>query len=361
MAQPRAPEVLTRWMAPFAVCFTRPTWRNAPVLPAGAVLAPGRRTVSGALSVTGLRRSPSFTNVHRALDRGRWSSRAVARRLFERLVAAPVPDGPVVAAIDETLERRWGARIGARGLYRDPVRSSRGHVVKASGLRWISAMPLTPIPWAGRVRALPSLTALAPSARFARAHGRRHKALTGRARQILPPVERRLPDRPLVAAADGSYAAILLLDAVRARLTMVARPRLDARPFEPPPPPRRPGTVGRPRVGASRAWTAACTIRRRRGAASGSPAGPATPAGCSTSPPGPRCGTTPARGCRSAGCWCAPSPARSSRRRSCAPTWTPTRSTSRAGSCAAGRTRPSSGPRPCRPGRTRRRRFGPTS
>jgi DDE superfamily endonuclease len=251
MAQPQAPEVLTRWMAPFAVCFTRPTWRNALVLLAGAVLAPGRRTVSSALSVMGLRRSPSFTNFHRVLNRGRWSSRAVARRLFELLVAALVPDGPIVVAIDETLERRWGARIRARGIYRDPVRSSRGHFVKASGLRWISAMLLAPIPWAGRVWALPFLTVLAPSARFARAHGRRHKALTERARQILLLVKRWLPDRPLVAVADSSYAAILLLDGVRTHLTMVTRLRLDARLFEPPPP-RRPGTIGRPRVAGRR-------------------------------------------------------------------------------------------------------------
>jgi hypothetical protein len=92
---------------------------------------------------------------------------------------------------------------------------------------------------------------LAPSARFARAHGRRHKALTERARQILLLVKRWLPDRPLVAVADSSYAAILLLDAVRAHLTMVTRLRLDARLFEPPPP-RPPGTIGRPRVAGRR-------------------------------------------------------------------------------------------------------------
>jgi DDE superfamily endonuclease len=251
MAQPRAPEILMRWMAPFAVGFTRPTWHNALILLAGAVLAPGRRTVSSALSVMGLRRSPSFTNFHRVLNRGRWSSCAGARRLFELLVAALVPDGPVVVAIDETLERRWGPRIRARGIYRDPVRSSRGHFVKASGLRWISAMLLAPIPWAGRVWASPFLTVLAPSERCAREHGRRHKKLTDWARQILLLVKRWLPDRPLVAVADSSYAAILLLDALRAHLTMVTRLRLDARLFEPPPP-RRPGTLGRPRVAGRR-------------------------------------------------------------------------------------------------------------
>ncbi len=73
-----------------------------------------------------------------------------------------MPSGPVVVGIDETIERRWDARIKARGIYRDPVRSSRGHFVKASGLRWISLMLLAPVHFAGWVWALPFLTALAP-------------------------------------------------------------------------------------------------------------------------------------------------------------------------------------------------------
>jgi hypothetical protein len=74
-----------------------------------------------------------------------------------------VPQGPVVIGLDGTIERRWGAKIKARGIYRDPVRSSHGHFVKASGLRWLCVMLLAPIPWAGCVWALPFLTVLAPS------------------------------------------------------------------------------------------------------------------------------------------------------------------------------------------------------
>jgi hypothetical protein len=55
------------------------------------------------------------------------------------------------AGLDDTIERRRGKRIAAQGIYRDPVRSSHGHFVKASGLRWLSLMLLVPIPWAGRV------------------------------------------------------------------------------------------------------------------------------------------------------------------------------------------------------------------
>jgi len=82
--------------------------------------------------------------------------------LLDLLVVAFAPKGPVVLGIDDTIERRCGKRIAAKGIYRDPVRSSRGHFVKASRLRWLSLMLLAPAPWAERVWALPFLTALAP-------------------------------------------------------------------------------------------------------------------------------------------------------------------------------------------------------
>src|SRR5215212_3318962 len=93
--------------------------------------------------------------------------------LVERFV--PV-DGPVVVGLDETIERRRGAKIAAKGIYRDPVRSSKSHFVKASGLRWISMQVLAEVPWAGRVWGLPFLTVLAPSERYnlSRAAGTRH-------------------------------------------------------------------------------------------------------------------------------------------------------------------------------------------
>ena len=246
-----APAALAMWMAPFAGCFTRPTWANLLVLVAGTILGTGRRTVAAALSSMGLRGAATFTNYHRVLNRSRWSGQAAARCLLGLLVATFVPSGPVVVGIDETIERRWGTKIKARGIYRDPVRSSHGHFVKASGLRWISVMLLAPIPFAGRVWALPFLTALAPSERYAREQGRRHKLLTDWARQLLLRLARWLPDRQIVAVADSSYAAIDLLGAVGRHVTMITRLRLDARLFNPPPP-RLPGTIGRPRVSGAR-------------------------------------------------------------------------------------------------------------
>src|SRR3954465_11563379 len=136
------PAVLAAWLQPFAASFTPAVWRHVLVLVAGVVLAPGRRTITAALRVMGLDQGAGFAVSHRVLSLGRWSSRAVAHRLLLLLVAALVPQGPVVIGLDDTIERRWGAKIKARGIYRDPVRSSHGHFVKASGLRWLCVMLL---------------------------------------------------------------------------------------------------------------------------------------------------------------------------------------------------------------------------
>jgi DDE superfamily endonuclease len=129
-------------------------WNRILVLVAGAVLAPGKRTVTQVLRVVGLADEPSFRRYHEVLSRARWDGRAVARRLLLYIIERLLPNGDVVVGVDDTIERRWGARINAHGIYRDPVRSSKGHFVKTSGLRWLSLMVAVPIPWAKRTWAL---------------------------------------------------------------------------------------------------------------------------------------------------------------------------------------------------------------
>src|ERR687883_1485244 len=241
------PGVLEGWMRPFRGRFTAAVWRHGLVLVCGALLAPGRRTVAAALRVMGLGEAAGFAGYHRVLSHGHWCSRTLAHRLLLLLVAAFVPNGPVVMGVDDTVERRRGGRIRARGIYRDPVRSSHGHAVKASGLRWLCVMLLAPVPWAGCVWGLPFLTVLAPSERWSREHGRRHKKLTDWARQVLLQTARWLPGQRVIAVADSSFSAIELLRDVGRSLCMVSRLRLDAGLYEPLLP-RKPGTLGRPRV-----------------------------------------------------------------------------------------------------------------
>jgi hypothetical protein len=230
----------------FAPLFDQRTWRHVPNLFFGAILAPGRRTVCSILRIVGLKDDAHFVNYHRVLNRAVWNARLAARCLLRLLIERFAPDGPILLGIDDTIERRWGAKIKARGIYRDPVRSSQSHFVKTSGLRWLSVMVLVPIPWAGTWWALPFLTVLAPSKRYYEQNGKRHKKLTDRARQMVLQIRRWLPHRELILVADSAFAALDLLTALVAKnVSCITRLRLDAALYDPAPP-RAPGQKGRP-------------------------------------------------------------------------------------------------------------------
>ena len=234
----------------FELIFSERVWEWANVLLIGAILAPGTRTVTAILRVMGLSAETQFQNYHRVLNRDRWSSHALSRILLRLLVRAFVPaDAPVVIGIAAHIERRRGAQIAARGIYRDPVRSSKAFFVKTSGLRWVSMMLLAPIPWALRVWALPFLTVLAPSEHYHQERDMAHKTLTDWARQMITQVRRWLPDRAIVVVADSSYAVLELLAScahLPPPVAMITRLRLDAALYDPAPP-REKGTKGAPR------------------------------------------------------------------------------------------------------------------
>jgi hypothetical protein len=130
---PRLPPHFAVVILSFAPLFLQRSWRHAEVLLTGAILAPDQRTVTSILRITGLARERRFVNYHRVLNRAAWCPRVASRTLLGLLVAAFAPRGPVVLGIDDTIERRRGKRIAAKGIYRDPVRSSHGHFVKVSG------------------------------------------------------------------------------------------------------------------------------------------------------------------------------------------------------------------------------------
>ena len=245
------PPAIIHFMSNFASLFSPRVWPHAQVLLTGALLAPGNRTVSALLRVMGLDHRADFQTYHRVLNRCVWSPLAGSRRLVQMLVATFAPRGRLVFGLDDTIERRRGASIAAKGIYRDPVRSSQGHFVKASGLRWLSLMLLVPVSWADRVWALPFLTVLCPSERYYHARGRTHQPLLARAQPMLRLLARWLPTRSLVVVADHAFSALAFLDAVRHQVAVITRLRLDAALFEPAPP-RRPGTVGRPRCKGDR-------------------------------------------------------------------------------------------------------------
>jgi DDE superfamily endonuclease len=250
------PTPMIQVLAPFAPLFSKSVFQHVQLLLVGAILAPGKRTVASTLRAVSLEDERRFCRYHRVLNRAVWSSREASRVLLGLLVEAFVPEGePLVLGIDETLERRRGKKISAKGIYRDPVRSSREHFVKTSALRWVCLTLLVPVPWASRVWSLPFLSALAYSERYAEEQGKkRHKTLTDWAEQLLLLVRRWYPQREIVAVADGGYAALKLLDRCRRLsepITFITRLRLDAALYEPAPP-RHSGQIGRPRLKGDR-------------------------------------------------------------------------------------------------------------
>lgn len=263
---PTLPNDYLNLICAFAPYFSNLVWQRAQVLLVGAILTPGQRTVTAALRVVGLSAERHFQTYHRVLNRAAWSSWALSRVLLGLLIQAFAAMGHVIVGLDDTVERRRGAKIKAKGIYRDPVRSSHSHFVKASGLRWLSLMLLVPVPWAQRVWALPFLTVLAPSERYYAGRKRPHKKLTDWARQMVLQLRRWLPQRALVVVADSSFAVISLLwrtTQLAQPICMIVRFRLDAALYEPAPP-RRPHQKGRPRLKGKRLPTLAQMAENKR-------------------------------------------------------------------------------------------------
>jgi hypothetical protein len=230
----------------FAPLFSTRVFEHATLVLVGALLAPGRRTVAAGLRVMGKGQDGHFQHAHRVLNRAHWSPLDPSRVRLGLRLDAFVPEGPGVIGMDETSERRRGAKLAAQGISRDPVRSSPAHFVTASGRRWVRLRVLARIPWVDRVWALPFLTVLAPSARDDHARGRRPASLLDRARQAVRWGRRWLPTRAVVVVGDRTDSALEGLEALRASIGVSTRLRMDAA-RSTPAPPRKPKQNGRPR------------------------------------------------------------------------------------------------------------------
>jgi DDE superfamily endonuclease len=229
------PPEMVAILAAFAPLFSHRVRVKAQLLAVGARLATGDRTVCSVLRVLGKSHERHFTNYHRVLNRDAWSCLAAGQILLGLIVAVIPRDWPIVLAADDTIERRSGRRIKARGCYRDPVRSSRQHVAKCFGLKWVSLTVLMPVPWSDRPWALPFPTT--PS--WPEGTGRRstHKTSIDLARQMVVQVRRRLPERELILVTDGGFAAVELARACqRRRVALICRMRPDAALYHPPGP-----------------------------------------------------------------------------------------------------------------------------
>ena len=225
------PQEMMPMILPFVALFSERVWDYAQILLMGALLAPGKRTVSAALTVMGLKDEGQYQNYHRVLNRAKWCGLRGSKILLGLLVAVLVTANvPLILGVDETLERRKGKKIKQKGVFRDGVRSSKKYLVHSFGLRWVSMMLVVPVPWSSRPWALPFLTLNAPSEAANAANGQRHKSSIDWIRQMVCLVRRWLRRRVLVLVTDGGLTAVklgLTCGALRQPVTWVSRLRLD--------------------------------------------------------------------------------------------------------------------------------------
>lgn len=226
------PDSIMTVLTPFAKAFSYRIWDMVQILVIGAILTPGKRTVSAILRTMGLQEESCFQNYHRVLSRAKWSGLVVSKILFGLLVAAfCIAGAALVIGADDTIERRKGEKIKEKGVFRDPVRSSHKYTVHVFGLRWMSMMLLVPVPWAKRVWALPFLTVLAPSEKTNEANGKRHKTTIDWIMQMISAVRRWHPTGAIVLVTDGGLCAVKLglrCSNLANPVTWVSRLRLDA-------------------------------------------------------------------------------------------------------------------------------------
>ena len=188
---------------------TAPTWKKAQTLIMGAFLCSGPRRITAILRVLGKSNEKRFEKYHRVLSRDRWSCIACSKVLLGLLIALLPRTMPLLILVDETVERRKGKKIRAKGCYRDAVRSTGKRVVKCFGLKWICMSLIVPLPWSKRPWALPFLTVLAPSEKANKEQGKQHKTTVDWTRVMVRLVTRWLK-RPWVLIGDGAYACIQL-------------------------------------------------------------------------------------------------------------------------------------------------------
>jgi hypothetical protein len=233
----------------FAVVFTRPTFAHALVLLYGAILAPGRRTITATLRAVGLRDERHFTSYHRVFNRAVWSPLRVSRLLLELIVTRLLPPhAPVILVVDTTLVRRTGRRLVWKGRFHDAVRSQPGHIVTTEGIHWLCLAVLVPVPWSRRPWALPFLSIPTLTPATSAKLGRRHRTTPEYAAVLRRLGRRWQPQREIVVVGDSAFAVVELGHTCRIRgMRLISRLVLNAQLYDPVPP-RPASTPGVPCV-----------------------------------------------------------------------------------------------------------------
>ena len=222
-----SPEIILLMQA-FAPAMTKANFKHSLVLIYGAILTPGKRTVTSALKATGVT-DPNFDKYHRVLSRNKWSAKEVSFILLGLLIHYFIPKGGNITLIaDETLERRQGKRIKIKGWYKDPIRSKGAKVVTSQGIRWLSIMLLVKTRWSSREWALPFFTVPTLSDKVCKKVKKTHRTSSWWVVYALEKISKRFPEHNITLIGDGGFAVVgLVSECQRLKVNLISRFRLD--------------------------------------------------------------------------------------------------------------------------------------
>lgn len=229
----------------FSSCFTAPSYDTFYTLMCGWVLNLGRHTVTATVRAAGAVDYKHISSFHRFFSQARWCRDQLGLVLIRLVMQQLEEHEPVVVAVDDTLGRHTGKRIAGASMHRDPLLSTATRPLFHWGHLWV-VVGIT-VHAFNKTWCLPVLVRLYRSKKRCAAEGRRYRKCQELAAELIALLATALADRRIVVVGDAAYTNKSLIKGRPGNVTLVGRSRLDAAIYKPPPR-RRPGQMGRPRV-----------------------------------------------------------------------------------------------------------------
>lgn len=254
VVEPTVPDTLIvasfcRLLQAFAPCFTAPSFRTFLTVMCGWSLTLSRHTVTGVVRAANAVGWKHISSFHRFFAKARWSLDGVSLVLVRLLDDLLPVKRTVVVVIDDTLGRHTGKMIAGASMHRDPLLSTGKRPVFHWGHVWVVAGLCLEL--FGKTWCLPVLVRLYRSPKLCTASRQPHRKCTELAAELIAMLAKALPHRHLVVVGDSAYTNRSIVKDRPSNVTVVGRSRLDAALFAPPPARRR-GQMGRPRVRGAR-------------------------------------------------------------------------------------------------------------
>lgn len=227
----------------------------------GWLFAP-RRTITGMLVAAGVAGKQHHAAFHRVFSAASWSLDQVGLIVFD-LLKTLLPTGTVQLSLDDTQAHKRGLKVYGVGMHHDAQLSTRKKPVLTWGHSWVLLAVIVRLPCCpDRVFSLPVLFRLYlnhDAAQRAKQPYRKRSELAVDAIHRLCAAH---PELHFHVFADTAYGGETVLGYLPPNCDLTSRLPLDAR-LHAPPPPRAPGTRGRPRKRGPRLPTPAQMLRQR--------------------------------------------------------------------------------------------------